>query len=162
MTTSFRVGVIAGLLAVLVAVNLLIAHKEQVVRGGDRVLLPLAPVDPRSLMQGDYMALRYDLGSVGEEAEQGRDGHVVVRVDAERVGKALRVDRGEPLAGDEVRIRFRKRRSQLRLGAEAFHFQEGQAALFEQAKYGELRVSKDGESVLVGLRGKDREPLGPR
>ncbi|MFX7329222.1 GDYXXLXY domain-containing protein, partial [Acinetobacter baumannii] len=35
------------------------AQKEMLLKEGQLVLLPLAPVDPRSLMQGDYMALRY-------------------------------------------------------------------------------------------------------
>jgi opacity protein-like surface antigen len=35
------------------------------------------------------------------------------------------------------------------------------ASVYDRARYGELRVTIDGESVLVGLRDKDRQPLGP-
>ena len=40
---------------ILVAVNVSIWQKEQLLDHGKVVLLPLAPVDPRSLMQGDYI-----------------------------------------------------------------------------------------------------------
>ena len=50
-----------GALLVLGVVNAAIVGKETIKREGDTVYLPLAPVDPRSLMQGDYMALRFTL-----------------------------------------------------------------------------------------------------
>ena len=68
---------------------------------------------------------------------------------------------GEPLSPGEQLIRARPRQGQVRLGAEAFHFQEGQASLYAKARYGELRVTPAGDSVLVGLRDQDRQPLGP-
>ena len=45
----------------LVAVNGSIVAKERIKTHGERIYLELAPVDPRSLMQGDYMALRFAL-----------------------------------------------------------------------------------------------------
>ncbi|MCL1480922.1 MAG: GDYXXLXY domain-containing protein [Marinobacter sp.] len=56
---------IIGLLALLVAlamVNLSVFQKEQQLAHGKVVYLDLAPVDPRSLMQGDYMALSFAIG----------------------------------------------------------------------------------------------------
>jgi uncharacterized membrane-anchored protein len=50
----------------------------------------------------------------------------------------------------------------VRLGAESFFFQEGHAQLYNGARYGEVRVAPSGTSVLVGLRGQEREPLGER
>ena len=49
---------IAGLL-ILAGVTAAISSKEQLLVTGRVVFLELAPVDPRSLMQGDYMALRF-------------------------------------------------------------------------------------------------------
>jgi uncharacterized membrane-anchored protein len=158
---TFKVGVLAGLLGVLLTTNALIAQKEQVLRAGEVVLMPLIPVDPRSLIQGDYMDLRYDTGpaerDLGEKSP--RDGFIVVRLDENRVGGVVRVDRGEPLGPGEIRMRFRRRGERLKIGAEAYHFQEGQAAVFEGAKFGELRVSAQGEVVLVGLRDRERVRL---
>ncbi|WP_414673872.1 GDYXXLXY domain-containing protein, partial [Marinimicrobium sp. UBA4509] len=42
-------------LAILVLVNFSIYEKEQHLAQGEIMYLELAPVDPRSLMQGDYM-----------------------------------------------------------------------------------------------------------
>ena len=44
---------------ILVVANFSIAGKERVLREGQTVLLQLAPLDPRSLIQGDFMALRH-------------------------------------------------------------------------------------------------------
>jgi len=52
--------VIGMLLVILAVMNFSIVGKEQHLKQGDTVYLKLAPVDPRSLMQGDYMALRFD------------------------------------------------------------------------------------------------------
>ncbi|WP_201534195.1 GDYXXLXY domain-containing protein [Psychrobacter ciconiae] len=50
-----------GLIITLSAVNISIAKYESQLANGRVVLLKLAPVDPRSLMQGDYMVLNYQL-----------------------------------------------------------------------------------------------------
>jgi uncharacterized membrane-anchored protein len=47
----------------------------------------------------------------------------------------------------------------VRVGTDAFYFQEGQAERYAGAKYGELRLTGSGEAVLVGLRGPALEPL---
>ena len=46
---------------ILCIINVLVYQKEQHLSNGEVVLLELAPVDPRSLMQGDYMRLRFAL-----------------------------------------------------------------------------------------------------
>ena len=127
------------------------------------MLLRLAPVDPRSLMQGDYMVLRYAL----ERAVRNRgltqnrsSGHLVIKLDPDGVASFVRVHGDEPLADDELLLRYRYRGS-LRLGAESFFFQEGHAKIYVRARYGELRVNPSGDSVLVGLCGEDFKTLGP-
>jgi uncharacterized membrane-anchored protein len=145
---------------VLVAVNYLILAKERTLAGGRTMLLQLAPVDPRSLIQGDYMELRYALAREIPEGELKRDkGQIVVSLDANAVARFVRVHRGEKLQEGEYLL-FYRNRGALRLGAESFMFQEGDAKLYSKAKYGELKVDASGRSVLVGLRGEDYKPLG--
>ena len=55
------VAALLGLIITLSAVNISIAKFESQLANGRVVLLKLAPVDPRSLIQGDYMALNYQL-----------------------------------------------------------------------------------------------------
>jgi uncharacterized membrane-anchored protein len=64
-----------------------------------------------------------------------------------------------PAPGEHL-LRFRKRGSNVRLASDAYYFQEGHAKLYDQARYGELKVDPTGEAVLVGLRDTDLRPLG--
>jgi len=153
--------ILGGLLLVLGAVAGLVAQKEWVMRSGTTVLLELAPRDPRSLMQGDYMMLSYALSNqAGQRWEVPRDGQLVVALDARSVATFVRWHGAEPLGPGEHLLRYRLREHWLRLGAEAFYFQEGQANLYAGARYGELRVMDSGDAVLVGLRDAGLNPLG--
>lgn len=153
-----------GLVMCLAVPGVLIAQKERLLETGRVVLLPLAPVDPRSLMQGDYMDLRYrladDVFGASDQGDAWPDrGVVVVRLDAEGVAELVRLDRGEPLAPDEQRLRYHKRRGLPRFGAESYLFEEGRADYYAVARFGELRVAEDGTALLAGLRDSDRNPL---
>lgn len=53
--------ILLNLAVFLFFANRSIIHKEKTLEHGQLVLLKLAPKDPRSLMQGDYMVLRYDI-----------------------------------------------------------------------------------------------------
>uniref|UniRef100_UPI00194032D6 GDYXXLXY domain-containing protein n=1 Tax=Bordetella pseudohinzii TaxID=1331258 RepID=UPI00194032D6 len=59
--------VLAGLALVLAVCNITIYQREQLLAHGQVAILELAPVDPRSLMQGDYMALRFAAGTAGPQ-----------------------------------------------------------------------------------------------
>ncbi len=159
-----RAAVIFGGLALALGAPAgLVAQKEYVLATGRPVLLELAPRDPRSLMQGDYMVLDYAISREQQQQDPGqpRDGHLVLRLDEQGVGRFVRLDTPEtPLAPGEFKLRYRVRQGRVRLGAESFFFQEGHAGRYEQARYGELRVAGSGASVLVGLRDEQREPMG--
>ena len=150
-------GVALALLAPLWAV----VAKERVLAHGRVVLLELGPRDPRSLLQGDYMALRYAIAAQVPEAAP-RDGRLVVRDDGRGVATFARVHGGEPLAEGEGLLRYRVRGRTVRLGAESFLFEEGSADALSAARFGELRVDEDGDAVLVGLRDAELRPLGVR
>ena len=83
--------VIGGLLLVLGVANLQIVQKERLLRDGDWASLALAPVDPRSLIQGDYMALDYAIArQVQVDSGWPRDGQLVVAPDADGVARFVR------------------------------------------------------------------------
>jgi len=146
-------------LLVIGGVNLLIVKKEDTLANGRTVLLGLAPVDPRSLMQGDYMVLRYAIAEVIPESQLSGKGCIVVSLDENDVAKFVRIHKGEGLQAGE-HLLFYRNRGGLRLGAESFMFQERHADLYSEARYGELKVDESGASVLVGLRGENFKPLG--
>jgi len=133
---------------VLALVNFEIYQKkEQLLAEGTTVLLELAPRDPRSIMQGDYMVLRYHIARLPALSKVEKDGYLVIERDEKQANESL--------------LRFRKRQRDIRLGAESFFFQEGHAEYYNNARYGELRVAPSGDSVLVGLRDAELKPLGP-
>jgi len=159
---------------VLALLNFSIVGKERQLESGKVVFLELTPVDPRSLMQGDYMALRFKIANDARpamdrsESSAGRrfqgdlttaDGRIVAALDPASVATYRRLDDGTPLAPNEVLLRYRVRGGQVKFATNAFFFQEGTAKRYEGARYGEFRVAPDGELLLTGLRGKELQPL---
>lgn len=143
-------------------VNYLVYQNEQLIATGESIFLELAPVDPRSLIQGDYMVLGYKIAREIEATDLPRDGYLVLKLEANQVAQFVRLETEQvPLTDDERRIRYRKRGRGLQLGAESFFFQEGHAKFYAEADYAELRLTESGESILLGLRGPNLEPLGP-
>lgn len=153
--------VLAGIV-ILVAVNWSIHAREQLLVSGRVVLLELAPVDPRSLMQGDYMALRFKVAddAFGRGTSERADGCVVLQVGDGNVGTFRRFDDGTPLAAAEAKMRYRMRNGLPKFATNAFFFEEGHADAFSAARFGEFRVAPDGESILTGVRDAARQPLG--
>lgn len=164
MTTKWRsIMLWLVMLGVLAWVNFLIVQQERLVAQGEPIFLALAPVDPRSLMQGDYMILRYAIATElnGDELPEG--GTLVITLDEQRVATFVRLHQAqEPLRAGELLLGYHRQGRNVYLGAESFFFQEGHAEYYEEAEYGELRVAESGESVLVGLRGANFESLGPK
>ncbi|NIV18886.1 MAG: hypothetical protein GWN47_10940 [Woeseiaceae bacterium] len=158
--------ILAGLALVLVVANQNIRMHQEIVESGTRVMLELQPVDPRSLIQGDYMFLRYaeNIFPSSDVVEAlPSEGTFVMALDADDVGTYLRMDDGTPLAANEIRLQFKHRTmwGEVSIGAETFNFEEGQAEVYSAAKYGVLRVDESGKSVLVGLADEHRALIAP-
>ena len=140
----------------------LVVHKEGIVRGGRTVLLELAPRDPRSFLQGDYVALRYTESNAVMTVtgwDDRRDHVAVFRTDADQVGRFVRLDDAGPLAHDELRLRALRSTSDFAFGADSYFFSEGRGGDWQRARYAEVKVGSDGTSVLVGLRDAERALL---
>jgi uncharacterized membrane-anchored protein len=123
-----------GLILALAVVNRGIVQRERILDEGRVVLLELAPVDPRSLMQGDYMALRFavaedirntlyppskDTGNAAALSRMGMfgrnrdrvnaDGYAVFALDQDGVGRFVRLQTAStPLHAGEVAARHRQ------------------------------------------------------
>ena len=158
-----QIALVTGLI-ILAVTNYTIYSREQLLTDGRVILLQLAPVDPRSLMQGDYMALRFQVANTafgfGDVKESMQDGHLVLALDTHEVGTFRRFDDGKTLADDEVRMRYRIRNRRPQFATNAFFFQEGTAELYTNARYGVFRVGADGEAILTELWDEEFKPLG--
>ncbi|MGS0743308.1 GDYXXLXY domain-containing protein [Glaciimonas sp. GG7] len=146
--------ILIGLMLILAAINQAIWHKEEILKYGRSVSLALAPVDPRSLMQGDYMALDLELSRAIAAASSTlpESGKAVLSVPPNAPATFVRLADGKPLAEDEVLIEYRLRNGRVKVVTDAWFFQEGQGMALAAARYGQFRVAPDGQALLVGLQ----------
>ena len=144
----------------------MVAQKESLLRNGQTVYLALAPVDPRSIMQGDYMALNYEIMNElnhdrfdSTKPNRPRSGVLVIRIDDQNVGKFVRYYQGGALVPGEHLLKFHRADWRAVIGAESYFIPEGSGPSFAHAAYGELKVEPDGTPLIVALCDKDRHRL---
>ncbi|MCM8595387.1 GDYXXLXY domain-containing protein [Accumulibacter sp.] len=150
----------------LAVVNAGIWQKETLIATGQPIFVELAPVDPRSLMQGDYMRLNFRIpGEVISEAQSlltSDRPRVVGRRGPGGVLTLLRLYRAnEALAADEMIVELTPKDGRWILVSDAWFFREGDAKRWAAARFGEFRVAPDGQALLVGLADANLEPLRP-
>ncbi len=154
MSKLIRYAVIALTLAVILGLmNQQISRLNAIRADGQDLLLKLRPVDPRALMQGDYMALRYDRQAYPEtDGDLPTSGTVILLRDAQNVGRFARFDDGGDLRPNELRLSYARRfAGDVNYGGARYFFEEGTAETFENAEYGVFKVSPDGQAILTGL-----------
>ncbi|MDM5182164.1 GDYXXLXY domain-containing protein [Massilia sp. DJPM01] len=158
-----RIGIALTAIAVLAVANIGIWQKESLIANGRPVLVELAPVDPRSLMQGDYMRLNFNLPQEVAQMSEGETGSarlkVAGKVNEKGIVELTRLHDGKPLAPGEIMIELTPRHGGHTLVTDAWYFQEGEGKRWEAAKYGEFRVDGNGKALLVGMRGANLLPL---
>ena len=168
-TAGIRLDAHAWALLASAALCLLVANgaiwqKEDLIAHGKPMFLPLVPVDPRSLMQGDYMRLRFatledrtlpllsDLG--------GQRPHMVVTLDTRHVASLVRVHQADtPLAPGEMLVELTPKDGNWVVVTDAWFFKEGDAALWQAAKFGEFRVLPGGRALLVGMANENLQAI---
>ncbi|WP_316859420.1 GDYXXLXY domain-containing protein [uncultured Cohaesibacter sp.] len=171
--------ILLALLPILAFVNLGIFDKEMLKRDGEPILLELEPQDPRSLMQGDYMRLRYSLASearldwqqaIEQNGENVREipprGLLIVTLGEHKRAVFSRFyQKGESLAPNErlfaARFPTKRTSSDIEIEPQSFFFQEGHAALYAKARYGILKLGKNGEHLLIGLADETGTQISP-
>lgn len=147
-------------------INFNILRAENEIASGTPVYLELAPVDPRSLIQGDYMLLDYavarDALGVISLTEADKRGQLVARLDENNVATFSHIyEAGEVLAPDEMLLNYRTRNNRVLIGVDSFLFQEGFADEYADAMYAEVRVNAGGGVHLIDLVGENFEALVP-
>jgi len=160
---GLRYGLLAlGALGIAALFGSQILALEAIKTDGETVLLELRPVDPRALMMGDFMALRY-----AEERPMSLpnavppSGQFILTLDENKVGNFSRVSDGAALSDSEVRINYIKQRRGVTFGAPRYYFQNGTAKTYEQADYGIFKIAPSGRAILVGLADENFEKIEP-
>ncbi|MBL0442105.1 GDYXXLXY domain-containing protein [Aeromonas veronii] len=152
-------------LAILAGINATVWRYEHAMSSGEVVLLRLAPVDPRSLMQGDYMRLNYEIAreltSRDAQTTQNKGSDtLVIRLDAHQVATLVADGKPDRLASDERLLQVHQSERQWQIGPDAYFFEEGTGEQYEAARYGEFRLQADGKTLLVGLRDEAYQLIG--
>jgi uncharacterized membrane-anchored protein len=144
-------------LFVLAVLNFQVYRKERLIKSSEEIFLELAPVDPRSLLQGDYMALNYKIADemrdkLRDDDDAPHTGRVVVGLDDKRIATYRGIWTGEPVGDDERLLRYRRvGRRQVSVGVDSFFFEEGQGRHYENACYGAFLLDKQGRTILRAL-----------
>jgi uncharacterized membrane-anchored protein len=148
-----------------VVANTAIWQKQDLIANGQRVYIALAPQDPRSLMQGDFMRLRFDALRVPETQSarfSGQRPRMVVQLDTRGVAKPLRLQGdAAAVAPGEMLVQLTRKDGSWVVVTDAWFFKEGDAAVWQNAKYGEFRVLPDGRALLVGLADVNLKTIQP-
>lgn len=165
-----KITVAITLLVILALLNFAIYKREVHIKEGEVAFLRLAPVDPRSLMQGDYMALRFSVArsirnALPRDDEytyrtwrrkiDGNDGFVVVNLNEKKVATFEAIYDKQILKKNQMLLQYRIRSGTVKFATNAFFFEEGTAKRYEKAVYGEFRVNKKHELLLVDMYDKD-------
>jgi uncharacterized membrane-anchored protein len=153
--------ILINLIILLGLFNNSILQKEELLTDGQLVLLELAPVDPRSLMQGDYMRLRYAISDNINSDSISKRGFCVVKLEENGIAKKVRIQENKtPINNNEFLIEYTSKKwRNINIGAESYFFQEGEADKYENAKYGGIKVDSQGNGLLIGLYDKNRKKI---
>ena len=169
------------LIALLGAVNYKVQQFEDVLATGTPVVLKIAPADPRSLMQGDYMVLNYAILSelqqsqfssesnesnettgIDELSPSGKKAYILVHLDKNHVATLCEAQSEIPTdfkhCTPNVYLPIRYRGWSPELPSQDYFFAEGKGEYYAQSEYAEYRF-KDGILLLARLLDKDLKGL---
>jgi uncharacterized membrane-anchored protein len=135
-------------------------QNEQLLSNGTLVKLELQPLDPRSMLQGDYVQLNYSISQPTlSDEEWDREGHVqvVLKPDEHGVYAFDRFAEVEATLTDkEVVINgTMSGYHQIHYGIESYFVPEGTGEEVEQnARYAYVRVGSGGNALIERLVGE--------
>ncbi|HRJ69023.1 MAG TPA: GDYXXLXY domain-containing protein [Beijerinckiaceae bacterium] len=138
-----------------------IRDNENVIATGRKIYLRTAPRDPRSLVQGDFMALNFEGGRMSNPLS-ATEKELYARADVDARGiaipKAFSESPEKPGSG-EIVFPLRWKGGRWIVVTDAWYFKEGTGQRFANARFGEFRLRGDGRMLLVGLADGDLKPL---
>ncbi|WLR61016.1 GDYXXLXY domain-containing protein [Guptibacillus hwajinpoensis] len=133
---------------------------EVALQSGKEIRLALTPVDPRSMLQGDYVTLRYDISTLpGTVLPANKKIKVVLRPSSDEVyaygGYYKMEDKWnqsyEPSDDDIVVNGITYSDHDVQYGIESFFIPEGEGQVVEGKTMAIIKVSENGNALLIGL-----------
>ena len=147
-----KILVILNLIILMLIFGYMVIKEEQNLKK-TTYYIKTRPVDPRSLMQGDYMILNYE---ILEEARRKKTdlktGYIRVKINESNIAEFIRIDEKylEP-SENKHSIKFYKNGRNIDIGVNSYLFQEGTGRRFQRAVYSEVIELKNGNIRLKFL-----------
>lgn len=146
-------------LSSIVIFTSIIVKNEYHLNNAQSVYVSLQPVDPRSILQGDYMALNYDLGLEDVYEEQIDNQAQVksyVQLDSQNRVIKTRFDTQQIVGQLSKPVPLILKNpdnllDRLYPAANSFLFAEGLEPCYRNAQYAHLSVTANGQTLLLGL-----------
>lgn len=159
---STRRGILLGVILLQFAlVSYQVWNSESILSQGQSVKLELAPVDPRSVLQGDYVRLSYEISRLDEENSlTGKKVRVVLRKQANGVysyGGYFEQDGqwNHPYQAQPSDVIINGRTiglDRVEYGIESYFVPEGTGLELERtAKFAYVKVGKTGDAIVERL-----------
>ncbi|KAB7705353.1 DUF2157 domain-containing protein [Bacillus aerolatus] len=143
-------------------------QKEQLLQNGELVALKLEPIDPRSLLQGDYVQLNYVIHTTYQNEQQDgrfKEGKLYVQLEKTKetvsyhgsdvaIYTPVRFASANQSAGGNegvVTIQGKGRYGNLELGIEHFFIPEHTGEDWEEKNTALVRVAKNGDAIVETL-----------
>ena len=175
-----KILLIINIIILFVITGFSVTKEESYKKLDSYFYLELAPVDPRSLLQGDYMTLNYDItdkardfiynnrsyiydGENENEVEEIRElrkladakkAYIAVRLDENKVAKFVKVTKEKTDEKDLLFIAYKTDGFDVNINANSYLFQEGTGNKYQDARYSKVVLVGD-KLRLVDLRDKD-------
>ena len=146
-TFFFIIGVVVVQLVVIVAI--FSVNEHNLLTGKEIVLELYRPVDPRSLLQGDYIRLSYEISRLPDHPQAKSVHRILLAPDTQGIYRFRGFHDGGPVGKDEVVINGRYDGGRFVYGIEHFYVQEETGLALEQAATHVLVVVPESGNAMV-------------
>ena len=148
---------------VLTSVNMKMMQYNAVLNEGESVILEIEPIDPRSLLQGDYMVLNYTiLNNIERQDDFPKKFYALIQRNEQGIVDICRMSDTVPTdfsgCAPNVYLPLKTDGWQTRLPSQDYFFPSGKEKYYSTAAYAEYRF-KDGVLLLARLLDEHLKPL---
>ena len=156
MSRPLKIAFWATITGQIILLLAFVSVKEDILRTGTTVVLQTVPVDPRSLFQGDFVRLDYEIAQLParwDDAAIGQPVYVELREGVDGVWRADAYRRKKPGAGRVFLKGTTTSGGRLDFGIGTYFVPEDTGLEIERAQDVKVRaaVSKGGSAVIKGL-----------
>jgi len=151
--------IVVNLIAVIIFINTQIVKKEFLKKNGDLVYIELKKHRSYTTYDDKSIKIDYQIDSLLKYNDVPYKGYIIFTKDSNSVAKKVRIQsKRKPLNEDEFLTKYIDG-SMFSIGIDQYYFTEGRGKFFEKAKYAGVKISKQGDPILIGLYNENLQQL---